>query len=469
MILNLCAVSICFAADGSDDLFYWPCYDLEIIFARGSGGRLYETNEFKTLVESAQKITNSHGLSVMVHDLDYPAIDVETPAHLIGAFVSAGKAFEFGDSVKDGVAKLKEHYRVQSVNCPDMDFAFVGYSQGAMVVSQSADYFDSKRVKFIMLAGDPNTYLPEGEGLFPAACDGGALSPWRTYAPNCRTYEGVFGARKPYELSALTGKYSLWCNREDYICGSSKNPLKNSGHVTYAESAFSWGVTRLAQMYLEANVGNDTRPVFRSMRSNSIMYDESLIDDGRFGAEIEAPENISVWRDGDKLRLYWTQSAGKYLLIKFNGFDLGYIDADLGEFEIRDVDFNSDYSLSLAWMDSTGELGNFIERKSEDVSDEAPVIEVQNSETIEDILKPEFPKISTMNVVNSASNFGAAAVQNVSENMADNIDHSGVVLRPKSSGSSLSFANKSEIVGIILSMIGAGGLLIIFVIQKRRG
>ena len=173
------------------------------------------------MADAALAITNEYYLSTRTLDLDYPAIDVNNPIRLIGAFVSAGKAYEFGKSVSAGVASLQELYRTRHAECPEMKFILVGYSQGAMVVSQALSAFNADDVKFVMMLGDPNTYLPEGEGLFPKACNGGMLSQYRTYAPNCRTYEGVLGGRKPYELTALSGKYSLWCNRDDYICGSS--------------------------------------------------------------------------------------------------------------------------------------------------------------------------------------------------------------------------------------------------------
>ena len=68
---------------------------------------------------------------------------------------------------------------------------------------------------------------------------------------------------------------------------------------------------------------------------------------------------MKVWRDGDVLRLKWqvAPEGSANLLLRLNGIDLGYVDASLGEFEIRDIDFSSDYELDLAWMNSDGELG----------------------------------------------------------------------------------------------------------------
>ena len=61
------------------------------------------------------------------------------------------------------------------------------------------------------------------------------------YAPNCSTYKGSLGARNPYVPAKLNGKYGLWCNKDDYICGSSRRLTKNSGHLQYAEkNEFIW-------------------------------------------------------------------------------------------------------------------------------------------------------------------------------------------------------------------------------------
>lgn len=486
-ILAICLTSAasCFAVDDSGDLYYWPCYDLEIIFARGSGGARYETAEFDAVAEAAQKITNDYLVITMTHDLDYPAVSVDSTARLAGAFVSAGKAYSFGDSVQAGVTSLREHYHVQAENCPDMDFALVGYSQGAMVVTQAIDAFDAERLKFVMLLGDPNTYLPEGEGLFPAACDGGALSQYRIYAPNCRTYEGVFGGRRPYEAAALAGKYGLFCNRYDLICGSSKNPFKNSGHTEYASSGvISWGMNLLAKRYLKPYTPS-SEPPLRSVRKfeGDLTLDTSIVDDGAFGANIDAPSEVYVWRDGDVLRLRWqAPEAAKYLLLRFNGFDLGYIEADAGEFEIRDVNFEQDYELTLAWMDSTGEIGEFSPKEAATITEEAPVIETiaedneakAHSTVVVEAPTAQLRVLPAPSVVSSGNNLGFGpelSAAGVDGSRLKPIDNSGIVATPatKQVGAGLKFSDKSNIVGITMGMLGAVGTLVLFVARRRRG
>ena len=466
-LISLTLASPCFAEDSLDGNYVTACSDLEIIFARGSGGKINETEEFKAVVGAAQEIADEYYLGSFTIDLDYPAVDVSNVGRLVGAYVSAGKSYEFGDSVKAGVRNLQARYLSRSKECPDMGFILVGYSQGAMVISQALSSFDAERVKFVMLLGDPNTYLPEGEGLFPAACSGGSLSSYRTFAPNCRTYEGVFGGRKPYELAGLTGKYSLWCNSEDYICGSSKNPLKNSGHTAYAKHIGS-GMRYLARKYLDKYVPSEIRPFsLRSVALSNRLDDNPLID-SQIGANIEAPSDVAVWREGDVLKMKWSApEAAKDLLLRFDDIDLGYLDASRSEFEIRDVDFARDYKLSLAWMDATGELGDIMRVTEDDVLDEAPAAA--------DIV-PEFP-VASIPAIDSPSPI-ASVTENVSGYVTPVLEtpsiapaSRGVVALPAKAKTvnGFTFAEKSQIVAVIFSMLGASGMLAVFILRKRRG
>lgn len=115
----------------------------------------------------------------------------------------------------------------------------MGYSQGAMVVAQSLEYFKSGELIYVAMFGDPELYLPEGRGAWPAACRGKNLSPYRVFVPNCHTDNGSLGTRNPYEIARFRGKYGLWCNNNDFICGSSKNLLRGDGHIEYSRGAYS--------------------------------------------------------------------------------------------------------------------------------------------------------------------------------------------------------------------------------------
>lgn len=178
----------------------------------------------------------ARGYSYRLQDLAYRAVSVANIKTLFGAYISAGKSYEFGDSVRDGVKVLRSYYAEVMARCPETRWVLAGYSQGAMVVAEAVRSFWADKVIYIGLFGDPQLSLPEGKGLFPDACRGKNLSPYRVKVPECRTNKGALGMRNPYQYGELAGKYGLWCAREDYICGSSRNPLKNDGHLGYAQS-----------------------------------------------------------------------------------------------------------------------------------------------------------------------------------------------------------------------------------------
>jgi hypothetical protein len=321
-----------------------------------------------------------------------------------------------------------------------------------MVVSQAVPDFDAEYVDFVMLLGDPNTYLPEGEGMAPLACSGGVLSSWRTYVPNCRTNAGVFGARKPYESPNLAGKYSLWCNRDDYICGSSKNPLNNSGHTEYASSGeIVWGIAKLAKKYLHTKGGGTEMPVFSTVAFSEESFDELVDDSPGVGPAI--PEEVVVWRDGDVLRLKWrSPDDAAYLMLRFNGIDLGYVDAALGEFEIRDVDFSRNYELRVAWMEKDGNLGEPLAIASEDVSDVAP----EWSEDVAVLLEPAESQRASPAPLTSEEE--KVAVEPAIDEPMVEIPQSG----------NLGLAQKAGTVKVVFGVIMASGLLGILFLKRRR-
>ena len=101
------------------------------------------------------KAAKRRGLSFRVTDLDYPAVSVTSPLNAIGAKIGAGKAFTFGRSVNKGVTKLKDYYKTVAKNCSDSKWVLGGYSQGALVMTQAVESFNSSKVVYVGLFGDP--------------------------------------------------------------------------------------------------------------------------------------------------------------------------------------------------------------------------------------------------------------------------------------------------------------------------
>ena len=212
------------------------CVDVEFVFARGSGGVYQASNEYAAFKRNLTKMTDRVSMaSFRFTDVDYPAVAIDSPSVAIGAYISAGKYYAFGNSVAAGVTWLRNYYVRTMAQCHTTRWVLAGYSQGAMVVAQAVRSFRADRVIYIGLIGDPQLSLPEGSGLLPDACLGRNYAEYRVYAPVCWTHKGSLGARNPYQYGDLAGKYGLWCARNDYICGSSASLLNNSGHTQYVD------------------------------------------------------------------------------------------------------------------------------------------------------------------------------------------------------------------------------------------
>ena len=206
------------------------CPELRIVFARGSGEERWEDKnylEYKSTIEEKLATTN---LNYEFIDLDYPAVGVglDNLGVTVGAYFGAGEAYEFGASVNGGVSNLIE--MVNDTRCKQTKYVIGGYSQGAMVVSKALQSLNPNQVIYAATFGDPKIYLPEGEGIIPAACRGENLSDYRMYVPDCQAYKGLLGAYIPYEPENYTGKVGTWCNKMDIFCSSHFN-VKN--HVSY--------------------------------------------------------------------------------------------------------------------------------------------------------------------------------------------------------------------------------------------
>lgn len=206
------------------------CPDLRIVFARGSGGERWQTDDYLTFKSTIEQKLATVNLNYEFIDLDYPAVGVglDKLDVTLGAFFGAGDAYEFGASVNAGVKDLVT--MVNENSCPSTKYVLGGYSQGAMVISKSLGSLNAERVIYASTFGDPKLYLPEGAGLMPAACRGANLSDYRMYVPDCQAHKGLLGAYIPYEPSTFAGKVGTWCNKRDIFCSSH---FGISDHLTY--------------------------------------------------------------------------------------------------------------------------------------------------------------------------------------------------------------------------------------------
>lgn len=249
------------------------CDDVEFIFARGSGeavatednptgGPSYQ--QWKSWNEEAMYDSS---LKTSFYDLggkrygghQYPAVPVTESfggiINLIGAALSAGEGFAFGESVDEGVAELRAHIEAVSLGCPNTKFVLGGFSQGAMVISKSLGQLDPDKIIYAATFGDPKIYLPEGDshkGLLskiPDACKGLNFSNYRVYVPDCYAYEGALGSYRPYQPDGYWNKLGTWCNGDDIMCSSG---WSISDHIDYVNNNFYQHAASIIRAHIEA-------------------------------------------------------------------------------------------------------------------------------------------------------------------------------------------------------------------------
>lgn len=242
-------------------------------------------------------------LSYEFDDLDYSAVSIGIgDGHLgtlLGAFFSGGDSYDFGESVKEGTAKL--HDILSSSTCPNTKYAIAGYSQGALVVLNSLERVNPDKIIYAATFGDPKIFLPEGEGLVPAACRGDNLSEYRIYVPDCRAYKGILGAREPYVAPDLKGKIGTWCNKADLLCSAHYNIVD---HTHYAEDGLYEDASRIIFSKIAAEFGFKNQ--YTSPHDTAILIDstgsmDSLISEYKSEALRLAEKTLAA---GGRVALY---------------------------------------------------------------------------------------------------------------------------------------------------------------------
>src|SRR5574344_1514907 len=133
-IMACCSIPIQTQADNFD------CKKYIAIFARGSGQNLDDSDyqSFKSTLNSKFNDINFYELGSSYQDnYKYPAFSASNFSTLAGAYFSAGKSYEFGNSVSQGINELQSYINNKSRSCPDTKYVLGGYSQGAMVISSA--------------------------------------------------------------------------------------------------------------------------------------------------------------------------------------------------------------------------------------------------------------------------------------------------------------------------------------------
>lgn len=226
------------------------CVDVNLVFARGSGQGLAggEANKFFSAIgdrlDSADITVNAYEVGTEAHGgATYPAVGVGLDSvEAIRNAIEADASWtgflggEYNSSVRQGVTEMSSYLASRAAKCPDELFVVGGYSQGAQVMGDAVTALDRAvrdRIAYAAMFGDPKLYLPEGRGIFPPACRGGELSPWRRGTVGCFTDNGVLEARVPYVPTDMADRTGSWCDRDDPICTDNLFDTFGSTHGNY--------------------------------------------------------------------------------------------------------------------------------------------------------------------------------------------------------------------------------------------
>ena len=277
------------------------CPDLKVLFARGSGAERYDNDDYQAFKSALETKLKTSTLTYAIDDLDYPAIGVsgDNISVALGALVSGGDSYEFGESVKQGINSITS--QVNSSTCKNTRYVIAGYSQGAMVVSGALQKLNPDKLIYAATFGDPKIYLPEGAGLIPSACKGENLSDYRIYVPDCYAYKGLLGAREPYSTSVYAGKIGVWCNKFDILCSSHYSV---SSHTSYVADNLYEDASRLIFSKIAATFGFQNE--YTSPHDTAILIDSTgsmseLIDDYKQEALRLAEKTLDA---GGRVALY---------------------------------------------------------------------------------------------------------------------------------------------------------------------
>lgn len=244
LVAFLLVISQLFVSPVISKINFNDCKDIQVIFADGSGAKIDGTdNNYLDFKDAISGVLDRTNLTYSFYELgsedvdgnSYPAVPIGTASlsdffTTLGAYFSAARGYSYGASYEEGHRELFGYIEEKSLRCRDTRFILGGFSQGAGVISMTLPSFGIDSIEgyddhiiYVATFGDAKLYLPEGWGLWPAACRGEGLSDYRMYVPDCDVYQGILGAQKPYVPNSMNGEVGAWCNHYDMICTSRIN------------------------------------------------------------------------------------------------------------------------------------------------------------------------------------------------------------------------------------------------------
>jgi hypothetical protein len=115
------------------------CQDVTSIFARGSGRDRHTSKEWTRFQAQLDLRMKESKLRYLSYELgsqsqnghQYPATSIDEFGVKLGAWLSAGTAHSYGNSVDEGNMELATYLAKIITACPDSKIVLAGYSQGA--------------------------------------------------------------------------------------------------------------------------------------------------------------------------------------------------------------------------------------------------------------------------------------------------------------------------------------------------
>ena len=311
---------------------FLKCTDLKIIFARGSGSEIHATN-YQTYVKAFEDVLDGTGLSYSFYELgesnfggfSYPSpgIGISTADRFttsLGALVSGGGSYSYGESVEEGSNEARVFVDEYLSRCPSSKIIMGGYSQGGQTISRALQKIPASKIFYAATFGDPKLYLPEGEGIAPAACANKNLSDYRAFVPDCHVVQGILGGYKPYSPNYdYSGKLGAYCRYHDVICGTVTDPQNfYDGHANYK----SGGVYELAAWDVYAKLFPQ-KAISKTKQNVAILFDVTGSMGGMLAKyQSEAIKTAEkVMKSGGKVALYYYGDLEDYETTKVCDFE----------------------------------------------------------------------------------------------------------------------------------------------------
>lgn len=273
------------------------CSNIETVFARGSGdsSQLIRDSATTSFIDSLERSGADTHIYILGDESynghQYPHVAIagfQDNGYIngVGAVVSSGERFTYGQSVDSGTTELTAYLNQRMNNCPNAKYIVGGYSQGAQVVASALPFLsESERAKitYVALFGNPKLYLPEAHSFeayrddaqatgdpLPDSCYGTNLSPWRNVVDDCFTFSGkLYSEKSPaFYPNDIQARIHEWCFDEDGICDSKKESW-GRGHTEYSNHQ---GVPRAVNEALMAS-GMVPKVSFIDLTSSSKRYD----------------------------------------------------------------------------------------------------------------------------------------------------------------------------------------------------